>query len=224
MEDKVKLRVMGISFNPVQNDAFALLLAEENGPMRIPIIIGTPEAQSIAMRMEGVHPPRPMTHDLFCSFAHAFGARLREVFIYKFEDGIFSSEMTFSDGERQVVLDARTSDAVAIAMRTGAPIYTTHAIIDETGIEIPDEDNADNNENSDNDNDTREPKTENLAVEELEKLLARLIADEDYEQAAHISELIKNKRARSERPASDDSDSPDSSDDDSSFPGFPFDI
>lgn len=74
-----------------------------------------------------------MTHDLFMSFAHAFGVKLTEVFIYKFEDGIFSSELTFSDGERQVVLDSRTSDAIAIAMRTKAPIYTTRAILDETG-------------------------------------------------------------------------------------------
>lgn len=202
MEDRVKLRVLGISFNPVHNDAFALLLAEENGPMRIPIIIGTPEAQSIAIRMEGVHPPRPMTHDLFCSFAHAFGVLLREVFIYKFEDGIFFSEMTFSDGRQQVVLDARTSDAVAIAMRTGAPIYTTHAIIEQTGIEIPDE-NADGDDSAagaDEAQQRTEPKTENLAIEELEKMLGQLIADEDYEQAAYVSDIIKRKRAAKSSP------------------------
>lgn len=217
MEDRVKLKVMGISFNPVNNDAFALLLAEENGPMRIPIIIGTPEAQAIAIRMEGVHPPRPMTHDLFCSFAHAFGVRLREVFIYKFEDGIFSSEMTFSDGQRQVLLDARTSDAVAIAMRTGAPIYTTREIIDQTGIEIPE----DNSEDSSTVTETPahdEPRVENLAVEELEKMLERLIAEEDYEQASHISELIKRKRSASEDSGTSQEDSGDNN------PLFPFDF
>lgn len=217
MEDRVKLKVMGISFNPVNNDAFALLLAEENGPMRIPIIIGTPEAQAIAIRMEGVHPPRPMTHDLFCSFAHAFGVRLREVFIYKFEDGIFSSEITFSDGQRQVVLDARTSDAVAIAMRTGAPIYTTREIIDQTGIEIPE----DNSEDSSSVTETPapdEPRVENLAVEELEKMLESLIAEENYEQASQISELIKRKRSASDGSGTSHEDSSDNT------PLFPFDF
>lgn len=228
MDDKVKLRIMGISFNPVHNDAFALLLAEENGPMRIPVIIGTAEAQSIALRMEGIHPMRPMTHDLFCSFAHAFGARLREVFIYKFEDGVFYSEMTFSDGERQVVLDARTSDAVAIAMRTGAPIYTTHAIVEQTGIEIPEENNSDDSDegNSLQDNTplSNEPKTENLAVEELEKMLARLIADENYEEAASVSKLIetKRKRASQNNDATPGIGNDSSGDDDSGKPGFPF--
>lgn len=128
---------MGLSYSPLRNGAFGLLLAVEgDSPIRIPVVIGAPEAQSIAILLERVASPRPMTHDLFCSFAHAFGVRLREVFIYKFEDGIYSAEMTFSDGERTVVLDARTSDAVAVAMRTGAPIYTTQAIVDECGIEL----------------------------------------------------------------------------------------
>lgn len=135
MAERIKLRVLGISYsNQMQNGAYALILAEVDGPYRIPILIGSSEAQSIALRMESVTPPRPMTHDLFVSFAHAFGVKLKEVFIYKFEDGIFSSELTFSDGDRTVQIDSRTSDAIAIAMRTGAPIFTTQEIIDETGF------------------------------------------------------------------------------------------
>ncbi len=197
MENRIKLNVLGISFNPVHNDAFVLLLAEENGTMRIPIIIGTPEAQSIALRMENVIPPRPMTHDLFCSFAQAFGVRLVEVFIYQFEDGIFSSEMTFSDGKNHVTLDARTSDAVSLAIRLGAPIYTTREIIEQTGIEMNDENNNDSDVNTTNSSQTSthtEPKVENLAIDELQTMLEQLIADEDYEQAAYISELIKIKK------------------------------
>jgi len=203
MDNRVKLSVLGISYNPVQNGAFALILAEDDGPMRIPVIIGAPEAQAIAIKMEGVHPPRPLTHDLFCSFAHAFGVRLREVFIYKFEDGIFFSEMTFSDGDTQVVLDARTSDAVAIAMRTGAPVFTTREIVEQTGIIINTGD--DSNTGSD-DNNTRdcadaesylaEPKRENLAIPELEKLMARLIEEEKYEEAAQVSAILNAKRKR----------------------------
>ena len=116
--EKIRLRVLGISYSQIQSGAYALILAQVDGPYRIPVVIGASEAQSIAIRMENIIPPRPMTHDLFVSFAHAFGVKLKEVMIYKFEDGIFSSELTFTDGERQVVIDSRTSDAIGIAMRT----------------------------------------------------------------------------------------------------------
>lgn len=196
MEDRVKLSVLGLSYNQLQSGAFALLLAQVDGPYRIPVVIGAAEAQSIAIRMEGITPPRPLTHDLFISFAQAFGIRLREVFIYKFEDGIFSSELTFSDGERQIVLDARTSDAIAIAMRCKAPIWTTHAILEETGFIIEDdptakESTADSNDTSDI---VAEPNPEKFAIEELEKLLSKLIEDENYEEAAKISAILKKKR------------------------------
>lgn len=94
-ENRVRLKVMGLSYSQIQSGAYALILAQVGGPMRIPVVIGAAEAQSIAMKMENITPPRPMTHDLFVSFAHAFGVKLTEVFIYKFEDGIFSSEITF---------------------------------------------------------------------------------------------------------------------------------
>lgn len=202
MEDRVKLRVLGLSYNQLQSGAFALLLAQEDGPYRIPIVIGPAEAQSIAMRIEHITPPRPLTHDLFVSFAQAFGIRLKEVFIYKFEDGIFSSELTFSDGERQIVLDARTSDAIAIAMRTNAPILTTNAILNETGF-IVDETSDESGENvttlrrpSTSDGTNEEPRIENLALPELENLLQQAIDSENYEEAARISEIIKRKKSQ----------------------------
>lgn len=202
--DRIRLKVLGISYSQIQAGAYALILAQADGPIRIPVVIGSTEAQSIALKMEGITPPRPMTHDLFMSFAHAFGVKLTEVFIYKFEDGIFSSELTFSDGERQVVLDSRTSDAIAIAMRTKAPIYTTRAILDETGfvMEIQPTDESDGNETDqesavDDDDDTdNEPRLENYAIEELERTLARYIRNEQYEQAARVSEILKRKRGQ----------------------------
>ncbi len=197
MEDRVKLSVLGLSYNQLQSGAFALLLAQVDGPYRIPVVIGAAEAQSIAIRMEGITPPRPLTHDLFISFAQAFGIRLREVFIYKFEDGIFSSELTFSDGERQIVLDARTSDAIAIAMRCKAPIWTTHAILEETGFIIEDDPTAKESTAADSDDTSdivAEPNPEKFAIEELEKLLSKLIEDENYEEAARISAILKKKR------------------------------
>lgn len=200
MENRVKLSVLGISYSQIQTGAYALILAQVNGPYRIPVVIGAAEAQSIALKMEGVIPPRPMTHDLFVSFAHAFGVKLKEVFIYKFEDGIFSSELTFTDGDRTVTVDSRTSDAIAIAMRTDAPIYTTREILLETGFEMEAQDTSAQTDDADNPNtaaesDTpAEPKLENYAIEELEKALARHIEREEYEQAAKVSEILKRKR------------------------------
>lgn len=197
-ENRVRLKVMGLSYSQIQTGAYALILAQVGGPIRIPVVIGAAEAQSIALKMESITPPRPMTHDLFVSFAHAFGVKLTEVFIYKFEDGIFSSELTFSDGERTISIDSRTSDAIAIAMRTGAPIYTTQAILSETGFEMeiteeaPD-DGASSADEADDDN-RSEPKLENYTIEELEKTLARLIDREEYEEAARVSEILKRKR------------------------------
>lgn len=196
-DERIKLRVLGISYSQIQTGAYALILAQVDGPYRIPIVIGASEAQSIAIKLEGIIPPRPMTHDLFVSFAHAFGVKLQEVFIYKFEDGIFSSEITFTDRERTIVLDARTSDAIAIAIRTKAPIYTTRGILDETGfiIEETPGDDDDEKPRSHGENDTTdEPKLENYAIEELERELEKMIALENYEEAARISEILKRKR------------------------------
>ena len=117
MDTRIKLRVQGLTNSQIQSGAYALILAEEDGVRRIPIIVGTSEAQSIAIALERITPPRPLTHDLFATFAQAFGVRLCEVFIYKFEDGVFYSELLFEDGIKQIRLDSRTSDAIAIALR-----------------------------------------------------------------------------------------------------------
>lgn len=206
MEDKIRLRVLGLSYSQVQSGAYALLLSEENGKHKIPVVIGAAEAQSIAIKIEGIVAPRPLTHDLFVSFAHAFGVKLTEVYIYKFEDGIFYSELTFSDGNRSVQLDARTSDAIAIAMRTHTPIYTTREVISETGFIVEDEDVTDDSSNDagSGDQDTAsvsgadyfaEPKLENYAIEELERTLQQLTEDENYEEAARVNEILQRKKA-----------------------------
>ncbi|MDH6358598.1 bifunctional nuclease family protein [Parabacteroides sp. PF5-9] len=134
MSEKIKLRVQGLTTSQIQSGAYALILAEEDGSRRIPIIVGTAEAQSIAIALEKITPPRPLTHDLFASFSQAFGVQLLEIFIYKFEDGVFYSELLFTEGERQVRLDSRTSDAIAIALRVKCDIYTTEEILKECGV------------------------------------------------------------------------------------------
>ncbi len=206
MKDRIRLKVLGISYSQIHSGANALIMAQVDGPIRIPIVIGNAEAQSIAIRMEGITPPRPLTHDLFVSFTHAFGVTLKEVFIYKFENGIFSSELTFSDGERQVVLDSRTSDAIAIAMRTKAPIYTTRAIMEETGfvMDVPSAD-TDTEEKNDEELTDPEPRLENYAIEELERTLAKLVDDEQYEKAARVQALINFKRQKKQNENGEDS-------------------
>ncbi|MBD5316235.1 MAG: hypothetical protein HDS11_00995 [Bacteroides sp.] len=201
--DRIHLKVLGISYSQTQTGAYALILAQVGGPVRIPVVIGAAEAQSIAMKMEGITTPRPMTHDLMNNFARAFGIGLKEVFIYKFEDGIFYSEMTFVDAEREVTIDARTSDAIAMSMRTGAPIYTTRDIMEETGfvMEEPDDDGSAAEDDDDvltSDNDSTHlqmPRLESYSVEELEKTLAKLIEREEYEEAAKVSEILKRKKS-----------------------------
>lgn len=207
-DNRIRLKVLGISYSQIQSGAYALILAQVSGPYRIPVVIGAAEAQSIALRMESITPPRPMTHDLFVSFAHAFGIQLRDVFIYRFEDGVFSSELTFSDGERTVVIDSRTSDAIAIAMRTGAPIYTTRAIVEETGFLIEEQTDDDDEaaaadapafDGEDTDADDfladRNPPLERYSIEELERTLKRLIEAENYEEAARVNEILKRKKS-----------------------------
>lgn len=202
--DKVALNVMGISYSPMQSGAFTLILAQEDGPIRIPVVIGAAEAQSIRIKLEGLSTPRPMTHDLFCNFASAFGITLESVSIYKFEDGIFSSEMTFTDGEREIVLDSRTSDAVALAVRAGAPIYTTEEILHQAGTVFDEEGNAVPRDREQQPSrpqhsperhaEANDPQT--MGIADLRKLLDKLIEEENYEEAAKISDIIKKREAQ----------------------------
>lgn len=194
MKDKIRLKVVGLTYSQIQSGAYALILGQVDGKYRIPVVIGAPEAQSIALELEGIIPPRPLTHDLFESFVHAFGIKLLQVYIYKFEDGIFYSELTFSDGERQIVLDSRTSDAIAIAIRTKSPIYTNQEILLTTGFEIESDGAILQARSNEEDGANAEPKLENYALEELESMLAKHIENEEYEEAAKIQAIINAKR------------------------------
>lgn len=197
-KDKIRLKVVGLTYSQIQSGAYALILGEVEGKHRVPVVIGAPEAQSIALELEGIIPPRPLTHDLFESFVHAFGIKLLQVYIYKFEDGIFFSELTFSDGERQIVLDSRTSDAIAIAIRTKSPIYTNHEILTTTGFVVETDDTTLHVGNDDMSIDNSEPKLENYAIEELESMLAKYIDNEEYEEAAKIQGIINAKKDKNQ--------------------------
>ena len=185
MDTRIKLKVLGLTYSQVQKGAYALVLAEENGPRRIPVVIGVSEAQSIAISLEGIVPPRPITHDLFVSFSHGFGIRLKEVCIYKFENGVFSSEMLFDDGTREIRIDARTSDAIAIALRTWSDIYVMQNIIDEAGFVYEENEGKEVVETEEL---PEEKSLSNCSRKELKERLEKAIASEAYEEAARIQD------------------------------------
>lgn len=188
----------------IQSGAYALILAEEEGLRRIPIIVGTSEAQSIAIALERITPPRPLTHDLFATFVQAFGVHLQEVFIYKFEDGVFYSELLFDDGVRQVRLDSRTSDAIAIALRVRCGIFTTEQIVRECGVvleEAPaigsEEEEDDVLMNLEPEDITDETKLRRwltmLEIEEVNTRLQEAISDENYEYAKMYKDELRRR-------------------------------
>ena len=132
--DKIKLEIVGLSSSQAQSGSFALLLSEEAGTRRLPIIIGMFEAQAIAIEIERIVPHRPMTHDLFRSFADSFSYEIKEVLISDLREGVFYARIFCTDGTREVEIDARPSDAIAIALRFQAPIFTNETIMTEAGI------------------------------------------------------------------------------------------
>ncbi|WP_280745063.1 MULTISPECIES: bifunctional nuclease family protein [unclassified Parabacteroides] len=209
MNTRVKLRVQGLTNSQIQSGAYALILAEEAGQRRIPIIVGTAEAQSIAIALEHITPPRPLTHDLFSAFFKSFSIRLQEVFIYKFEEGVFYSELLFNDGIHQVKLDSRTSDAIAIALRVQCNIYTTEAIMQECSVMLEDTSLFDDREDEDESAYALEPeemKDENqfrkwltlLDDEELKSKLEEAIANENYEYAKIYKDELHRRENKGE--------------------------
>jgi len=193
--DKTKLKILGITFNQIQAGAYALILAEEQGNRRIPIIIGTPEAQSIAISLENLRPPRPLTHDLFISFIQLLSITLKEVNIYKYEEGVFHSELVFNNGTKDIFLDSRTSDAIALALRVNAPIYIANDIMKDVAIELDDEDAVAGRSDQMS---AQKPTAslDNLSSEKLQKLLKEAIVTENYERASYIRDLINEKNKR----------------------------
>lgn len=199
--NKIKLNILGLSYSQTQTGAYALVLAEEDGDRRIPIIIGAVEAQSIAIQLEGLKPPRPLTHDLFLNMALAFGIEVIEVVIYKLEEGIFYSEIICQQNSQKIRIDSRTSDAVALALRFRAPVYCTPEILEKAGIvlDLEDENTAPGETEKQKESPTKEPsKTpqtvfSSLTIEELEKILEQAIGDEDYERASKVRDELKRR-------------------------------
>jgi len=196
---RVKLKVMGISYSQTQSGAYALILIEEEGERRIPIIIGGFEAQAIVIKLENLDPPRPLTHDLFKKFADEFKVSILEVMIHKLEEGVFFSRLLCSNGEREFSIDSRTSDAVALALRFNCPIYITEEILEKAGINISNpESEISPADGAGNIMEPESTKYESYSDEELYKMIDEAIRTEDYERAASVrDEIDKRKRRKS---------------------------
>jgi uncharacterized protein len=194
---RIKLKVMGISYSQTQSGAYALILLEENGERRIPIIIGGFEAQAIVIKLENLDPPRPLTHDLFKKFADEFNISITEVMIYKLEEGVFFSKLVCTNDVKTYSIDSRTSDAVAIALRFDCPIYITEEILDKAGITIS---ASDGDVSASNDTDTlfetETTKYGSYSDDELYKLIDEAVKTEDYEKAASIRDEIEKRKKK----------------------------
>lgn len=197
MDSKIKLSILGISFSQVQAGAYALIFAEEDGIRRLPIVIGTPEAQSIAIIMENLTPPRPLSHDLISNIFTSMDIELKEVFIYKFEDGAFFAELLLEQNGKEFRIDSRTSDAVAIALRTKSPIYTTEEIMKNMAIVFDEKEILENDfSKSETKEKPSKTKSENIfeiSTETLKERLEHAVEEENYELATKIRDEIERR-------------------------------
>ncbi len=187
---KIRLEIIGMSYSQLQSGAYALILGETEGNRRLPIIIGGFEAQAIAIELEKMKPARPLTHDLFRSFAEAFNVQITEVIINKFVDGVFHARIVCFDGQNEVEIDSRTSDAVALALRFKCPVYTYENIMETAGIVMDEKTNEEQELAAD------EPETsfyDANTVEELEQMMNEAIEHEEYEKASLLRDEIKRR-------------------------------
>ena len=203
----VRLNIKGISYSQTQSGAYALILSEVAGQRKLPIVIGAFEAQSIAIALEkDIQPPRPLTHDLFKNFSDRFDIIVKQVIIHKLVDGVFYASLICQRDAVEEVIDARTSDAIALALRFSAPIFTYKNILEKAGIILKTDSKKEDDEDLPEDvllfedlefeaedtkpsDDSFSPKS----IEELQKLLTKAVADEDYETAAKLRDEISKR-------------------------------
>ncbi|WP_299547151.1 bifunctional nuclease family protein [Seonamhaeicola sp.] len=204
----VRLNIKGISYSQTQNGAYALILNEVDGDRKLPIVIGAFEAQSIAIALEKeIRPPRPLTHDLFKNFADRFDIVVKQVIIHKLVDGVFYSSLICERDKIEEIIDARTSDAIALALRFDAPIFTYKNILDKAGIYLKvnpskDEENAPKEDSilvddviaSEMEPSAPRESYKGKTLEELQTLLDEAVANEDYEKAAHIRDEMSKRQ------------------------------
>jgi bifunctional DNase/RNase len=203
----VKLTIKGISYSQTQSGAYALILNEVDGERKLPIVIGAFEAQSIAIALEKeIRPPRPLTHDLFKNFADRFDIVVKQVIIHKLVDGVFYSSIICERDKIEEIIDARTSDAIALALRFSAPIFTYKNILDKAGIYLKANPEGEKQEHPDDvlsnpetfgmeESNTAGDTYTKLSLSELHELLQGAVRDEDYEKAAKIRDEISKRES-----------------------------
>ncbi|MCD7898486.1 MAG: bifunctional nuclease family protein [Bacteroides sp.] len=194
MDKKIELRVVNIANSQSQASAFAMVLQEVSGSRQIPIIIGSAEAQAIVLKMKDIKPPRPLTHDLFTSVLMAYDITLLEILIYKAQDGVFFSYVYFQRGETTLRIDARTSDAIALAVRFYCPIYIYEAILEEEQIIITDEEPISPPEEQEWQESDTPGNLQSKDLKWLKKKLEEAIQDENYELASKIRDEISRRK------------------------------
>ena len=203
----VRLNIKGISYSQTQSGAYALILSEVDGQRKLPIVIGAFEAQSIAIALEkDIQPPRPLTHDLFKNFSDRFDIVVKQVIIHKLVDGVFYASLICERDEIEEIIDARTSDAIALALRFSAPIFTYKNILEKAGIILKTDSKKEDEENQPEEVllfDDLELETEEIevsddgysskSIKKLQELLTKAVADEDYETAAKLRDEISKR-------------------------------
>ncbi|TXC78320.1 bifunctional nuclease family protein [Luteibaculum oceani] len=189
--EKIKLNIVGLSYSHTSRGAYVLLLGEEDGNRRVPIIIGAPEAQAIAIELEKMTPNRPLTHDLFKTFADNFEITLEEVVVYNLVEGVFFAKLYCRQGDNTIEIDARTSDAIALAVRFNSPIYTYEFILASAGIFVEKGEEKKEGEDSAKAVEKEEVK-EDVSVEELEQQLDEALRTENYEKASKLRDKINS--------------------------------
>lgn len=195
--DKIELEILGLSSSQSQSGSFALVLGETAGNRRLPIIIGMFEAQAIAIEIEKIVPNRPMTHDLFKSFAHNFGFTLEEIVISDLKEGVFFAKIVCNNGASTTEIDARPSDAIAVGLRFNVPIYTYESVLSEAGIVLTDEESETESESQARSS-TKKDKPlgemiKDMPFDKLKVLLDDTLKSEDYEKAALIRDEMNRR-------------------------------
>lgn len=198
MNAEIKLNVAGLVYNQTIIGTYGLVLTEDEGNRRFSVMIGEPEAQSIALKMNNKKSPRPLTHDLVLTILSVFGSKIEKVLIYDMVNDVFYSEIHLKKGEMNLVIDARTSDAIALAVRSECPIYIKDDIMEIVGTEVDLQENNAENEISEEKDVNAEKLTDEeldlLSLEDLEELLKMAISEEKYELAVNLRDAIKRKK------------------------------
>ena len=193
--NKVSLEIMGLTYSESSTGAYVLILGDKNSQRRLPIVIGSAEAESIAVGIEKHKNGRPHTHDLFLRFAHEFGIEIMEVVINRFRDGVYYAMLVCKQGDDLTMVDARPSDAIAIAVRIGCEIYAYESVMEEAGIIMEDMEKQDDEPEGDPINiGAGETSLDLLDLEALEELLQEAIDNEDYQKAAEIRDEINRRK------------------------------